>query len=82
MASDALNTSSAAPVSLSDIKRMQSNDRVKYAIQHYVTDCHKAGVTSEKSFKKAQHLLLSYASLVYSDEQLNLMKQHSLTMSN
>jgi aminoglycoside/choline kinase family phosphotransferase len=55
-------------VSLSDVKRLQSNERVRYAMQRYVHEGARAGASSEKAFQKAQQLLLSYATMVYSEE--------------
>lgn len=41
-------------VCLDDIRKMQQNDRVKYAIQKYVNDPNtRVGSQSEKSFQKA-----------------------------
>lgn len=53
--SSELNSSMAASeaVALADIKRLQQNDRLKYAMQRYVTEAAKAGAQSERAYLKS-----------------------------
>lgn len=58
---------------------MQNDERVKSAIQKYVTEEAKAGHESEAALMRAQQFLLHYAMTVFSEEDLNRMKQQSLS---
>lgn len=51
---------------------------MKVIIKKYVIDEYKAGTQSEKLLKKAEDLVFSYARTVYSDDQLEHMKNDFL----
>lgn len=69
-------------VSQSDIQKLSNNERVKFAIQRYVNEDQKVASETEFALQKAQQLLLSYACLVFSEHDIEQMKQQSLMMNN
>ena len=52
-------------------------------MKKYVIEDYKPATHSDRAIQKASNLLLSYASLVFSENELNEMKkEQSLNMSN
>ncbi len=54
---------------------------VKYCVKKYVCDEYKAGSLSEKSLKKAEELVYSYARVVYSEVDMEHMRMDMLRMA-
>lgn len=61
-------------ISQAELERYQKNQRLKACIKKYICDDYKAASQSENALHKAQNLLLSYADIVYTEEELLAMK--------
>ncbi len=62
-------------INQAELERYQRNQRLKACVKKYVIEDYKAASSSERALQKAQNLLLSYADIVYTEEELLSMKQ-------
>jgi hypothetical protein len=72
---DAVDHINAPNVNLADLQKYLKNARLKTSIKKYLFDEYQAGSTSQPFLQKAENLLLYYADVVFTEDELLSMRQ-------